>query len=196
MTDFTFDKPNHVYRLDGDFIPSLTNLLSPIYMPGLSHVPDQDVVEAARKRGTIAHDEIDRMNKGLCDKYESDYTLMWSEFCNAVGLRVTHSEYSTYHPSAKYGTTIDVLGTLGGTRAVLIDIKTGSKHKWHPLQTAGQAGALSLHGLCDRTVLRGNLRLIEKSGVWSYWWDEHGDPSDFNALHDFIGWERAKERYT
>jgi len=193
---FEFDRDRHEYRLDGVAIPSITNLLRPIYEAELSHIPDQDAVEAARERGTKAHAEVERFNRGECDEFESGYTLAWSRFCAATGFKATHVEYSTYHPTLKFGCTIDALGTLADGRLFLPDVKTGSKYKWTPLQTAGQAMALSAHGICERNVLRANIYLFEKGGEWTYRIDEHDDPGDFQALFAFINWQRAKDRYS
>lgn len=195
MTDFTYNPELHEYRLNGKVIPSLTNLLRPVYEPRLSHIPDQEKVEEARERGTKAHKDIERLILGDCDEFESGYTEAWAKFCRSTGFVASQCEQPTYHPSLLYGCTPDVLGTIHGRTPILIDIKTGGKHKWHALQTAGQAAALSLHGLCDRSILRGNLHLFWKDGVWDYSWDEHQDPSDFPALHNFIGWERSRSRY-
>lgn len=196
MSELEFEESTHTYRLDGKIIQSISQILRPLSERILSAIPDQDVVEAARARGVEAHASIDRLNKGLCDRYESNYTEAWAKFCDATGFTPTHSEYRTYHPSILFAATIDVLGTLPDGRQMLIDVKTGSKYKHLALQTAGQAMCLSAHGLCDRNVLRANVHLFEKDGEWTYKIDEHNDPGDFTALFNFIGWQRAKERYT
>lgn len=196
METFRFDEDTHTYWLNEKVIPSITQILSPLAMANLSHIPDQDIVEAARQRGVEAHASIDRFNKGECDAYESNYTMAWARFCESTGFKATHSEYRTYHPSILFACTIDVLGTLPNGKQMLIDVKTGTKYKYLSLQTAGQVMALSAHGLCDREIPRANVHIFEKDGEWTYKIDEHNDPGDFTALFNFIGWMRAKERYT
>lgn len=195
MTDFTYDDDLHEYRLNGVRIESITNLLRPLYEARLSHIPDQNVVERARERGSKAHKDIERMFLGECDQYESNYTMAWQKFCDSTGFVATHCEMPTYHPSYPFGCKIDMLGKLGDGTQVLIDVKTGQSQKWHTLQTAGQAMALSYHGFCDRSVLRGNVLLYEKDGEWTYKFDEHSDAIDFKFLHSFLGYEQLKGRY-
>jgi len=195
MPEFHFDRERHIYTLDGVIIPSITNILHVFSDRELSHVPDQDVVEEARKRGQQAHLDIERFNKGLCDQFESGHTMAWAKFCEDTGFKPTHVEHSTYHPGLRFGCTIDVLGTLPDGRQFLPDVKTGSKYKYLPLQTAGQAMALSSHGICPRDVLRANVYIKPKGEGYSYTIDLHENEGDFEALKNYIGWSRVRDLY-
>ena len=191
---FTFDATNHRYELNGEFIPSLTNVLSPLYEANLSQI-NPDVLEAARQRGVQCHLDIERYSKGECDEFESNYTMAWHKFIVATGFKAEIVEVPTYHPTLKYGCIPDVLGSLPDGRQMLVDLKTGGKYLWHPAQTAGQAMALSAHGLCDRNVLRANVKIHEKNGEWEYSIDEHLDAIDYNFVFYHINYHRLKDRY-
>jgi hypothetical protein len=191
---FTFDAENHRYELDGEILPSITNILRPLYEANLSQI-NPDVLEAARLRGVQVHLSIERYSKGECDEFESNYTMAWHKFVVATGFKAEIVEVPTYHPTLKYGCIPDVLGRLPDGRQMLVDLKTGGKYKWHTCQTAGQAMALSYHGMCDMSVLRANVHLFEKNGEWAYSIDEHPNARDFKFLFNFINYERMKEDY-
>lgn len=195
MADFQFNADDHTYTLDGKPIPSLTLLLRTLSDRILSHVPDPEVVERARIRGTLAHAQLERFNKGECDRFESGYTMAWAQFCDDVGFKPTHTEYRTYHTGLWMACTIDVLGNLPSGQQMLIDIKTGTKYPHAPLQTAGQAMALSSHGICPRGVLRANVYIKPKGEGYGYTIDLHENEGDFEALKNYIGWSRVRELY-
>ena len=56
--DFTFDEHFHVYRLNGNIIPSVTKIIRTVAGKDLSHVPP-DVLKKAADRGTAIHKEIE-----------------------------------------------------------------------------------------------------------------------------------------
>lgn len=191
MSELEFIPEGHIYKLRGQVIPSLSEVLRSYSEPRLSHIPDPDIVEAARERGVIAHAETQAYDEGRGDRFESSYVEAWADFRDVTGFTPTLIEVPTYHPSMKYGCTLDRLGTLKDGTQIIIDIKTGSKYKWHPLQTAGQAHALSAQGYCERNVMRANVYL--KDGKWNF--VPHDDPADIaNFFHIFMAW-KTKELY-
>lgn len=195
MPDFQFNADDHTYTLDGKPIPSLTLLLRTLSDRILSHIPDPEVVERARVRGTEAHKAIEAMNLGGGDRFESGYTMAWGQFLEDTGFKPTHTEYRTYHAGLWMACTIDVLGNLPSGKQMLIDIKTGTSYPHHPLQTAGQAMALSSHGICPRDVLRANVQLFPKGEGYDYKIGTHENEGDFEALTHYIGWHRVRENY-
>lgn len=52
MTNFTFSEADHIYRLDGKILPSVTGILSPLH--DFSKIP-RDILEAARIWGNNVH---------------------------------------------------------------------------------------------------------------------------------------------
>ena len=55
---FTFDERFHVYRLNGEIIPSVTKIIRTIAGKDLSHIPP-DILQTAAARGTAIHKEIE-----------------------------------------------------------------------------------------------------------------------------------------
>lgn len=56
--NFTFDERFHVYRLNGNIIPSVTKIIRTVAGKDLSHIPP-DVLKKAAERGTTIHKEIE-----------------------------------------------------------------------------------------------------------------------------------------
>jgi hypothetical protein len=194
MSEFHFARDTHVYTLDGEVIPSLSEVLRPITEPLYSNIPDQQKVEEARENGVQCHLDTERFDRGDCDEYESKATEAWAAFREATGFAPTHIEYSTYHPVMRYGTTIDRLGSLADGSVVLIDIKTGSSAKWHRLQTAGQLLALHHQGICDRMETARYNVVLNKDGTFKV--VEH--PNNAVDIKHFLvvhGWPEVKEEY-
>ena len=55
---FIFDEQFHVYRLNGEIIPSVTKIIRTIAGKDLSHIPPE-ILKNAAERGTAIHKEIE-----------------------------------------------------------------------------------------------------------------------------------------
>ena len=55
---FIFDEQFHVYRLNGEIIPSVTKIIHTIAGKDLSHIPPE-ILKNAAERGTVIHKEIE-----------------------------------------------------------------------------------------------------------------------------------------
>lgn len=55
---FIFDERFHVYRLNGEIIPSVTKIIRTVAGKDLSHIPP-DILQKAAERGTAIHKEIE-----------------------------------------------------------------------------------------------------------------------------------------
>ena len=55
---FIFDEQFHVYRLNGEIIPSVTKIIRTVAGKDLSHIPPE-ILKKAAKRGTAIHKEIE-----------------------------------------------------------------------------------------------------------------------------------------
>lgn len=56
--DFIFDERFHVYRLNGEIIPSVTKIIHTVAGKDLSHIPPE-ILKKAAERGTAIHKEIE-----------------------------------------------------------------------------------------------------------------------------------------
>lgn len=126
MNDFNFDEESHVYTLNGNRLPSVTEIIS---KAGLSDC--RYFTELGRLRGTAVHTAIlfdifdDLYFDGLHDIVKP-YVKGWLRFKKDTGfipdLRL--SEKPQYHPLYLYAGKPDTAGLMNG-RYILPDIKTG-----------------------------------------------------------------------
>ena len=136
-----FDPAIHEYR-DGDaIIPSVTQVLK---RAGL--INDHWYSEEARERGSAVHT--------LCERYahgarldDAGRTLASLEYINAFAAwmkrtRAYAIETEQFVDHAlngrRYAGRFDLMAEIDGFR-VLIDLKTGAKDLWHPVQMAAYA---------------------------------------------------------
>ena len=141
---FSFDEERHMYLLDDEVIPSLSTILYPAAWESLSHVPDPEVLEKARVRGVDAHLDTELFDREQVDKDYSPYAQAWAQFREDSGFEPLEIEQATYHTTMRYGCKPDRFGIQNG-KFTVIDLKTSGKEWWHPIQTVGQAAALSCH---------------------------------------------------
>jgi hypothetical protein len=139
----SFDPATHEYRVNGDLVPSVTQLLDDAGMtPDYSLVP-QPVLQHARERGI--HVDL------CCDLLDADdldwrsvhpealpYVEAWLAFREHEGFTPVASQVPVFHPTYGYAGTVDAVGTLPGARPVIVERKTTAKMAaTYALQTAG-----------------------------------------------------------
>lgn len=166
-----FDEASHTYRVGGVVVPSVTQLLKPLY--DFSSIPP-NVLAAKANLGTRVHKACDLDEDGLLDEATVDdvvgsYLSAWRLFKAESGAVVLSSEQRVFHKSLRYCGTLDRIIDVGGN-AMLIDIKTSAEI--HPAvgpQTAGYAMALG------QNLARGVVQLRPDG---SYRFRELADPAD------------------
>jgi len=148
----TFDEDVHRYYHEGQWVRSVTQILSLITAPLYARAP-QFVLAEALERGSNVHGWTE-----LIDLFEADvtsdaiiandgtallpehaewpYVQAWLAFKRESGFQPEIVEQRIWHPTVRYAGTVDRIGLLGGTRATL-EIKTVAQlHPWVGLQTA------------------------------------------------------------
>ena len=140
-----FDAAEHEYRVDGQRVPSVTQLLDDAGLtPDYSLVP-VPVLEHARARGI----HID----ACCDLLDADdldwrsvhpealpYVEAWMAFRDYEGFTPLGSQVPLYHPIYGYAGTADSVGLLPGGHPVVVERKATAKMAaTYALQTAGYA---------------------------------------------------------
>lgn len=189
----TFEPEGHVYRFNGEVVPSVTQLLEPLH--SFAGVPD-DVLQAAQQRGTDAHllcqyhDEGDLNPSSVAECY-AGYLDAWTSFCREYGARWELIEQRLYSRRFRYAGTVDRVGTLERfprTRWVL-DIKTSAqKHRVWGLQTAAYRNQLIEHDAQHALDRRATVQ-INANGTYAFHtWDDPADWHAFQALTTLYHW--------
>lgn len=144
----TFDPVTHLYRLDGDVIPSVTQILKGVGLSDYSHIP-ADTLQRAAERGTVVHQIIEFYEKGVLDESSIDPALRgyFESYLRAkdAGLlfddnRPEEIEKQVFSEKYKYA------GTLDQSYCDWInDIKTGQPQPEHGLQ-------LTAYWMCEHDI--------------------------------------------
>lgn len=136
MPNFTFDPKEHIYRLDGVVLPSVTQILEDV-----GFINSDFYTEEARVRGQRVHllcqffDEGD-YSVGEARQFNLDgYVESWRKLKERMAFKILEIEKPGYHPILKYAGTPDRVAILGN-RGCVLDFKTGDEEFWHPYQSA------------------------------------------------------------
>lgn len=120
-----FEPGGHVYTLDGNVVPSVTQVIAPIV--DYSMVPDWQLQWAA-ERGTAAHRACELWDRGelefsTLDERLQPYLDGWIRFRLDAAPEFTAIEQRLAHRGLRYAGTCDRVALINGVRA-LVEIKT------------------------------------------------------------------------
>jgi len=190
MTDtLTFEKESHAYKLGDRAIPSVTQALD-----GAGLVDKQWYTEEARERGTnvaLATQYYDDGELDLAQLPEGlePYIKGWAAFIADSGFTILANEERVHDPLFGFAGTVDRRGILNNFESI-IDIKTGGKSIWHPIQLAGYA-------MCYQRPLRRVNVYLNPDGKYSV--KTHTDPADrgvWLAALTLANFKRGKHGWT
>ena len=128
MEKFEFDEENHIYKLNGSIIPSVSEIIEPIHKRIYEDI-SFNTLKSAADRGIRVHRAIEFINKYDFYSIDNDckgYIEAYKKFRNEhPDWRLLNSEFRTYHKNLLYGMTIDEIYQT--PKGLLInDIKTTS----------------------------------------------------------------------
>lgn len=119
-----YDK-SHVYELDGERIPCVSDLCRFIHKEIYKDAPVWQM-EAAADRGTKVHaatEALDRAGRAEIDEAYLPYLQAYALFRQEHEVEWELIEHADYHPELMYAGTIDRYGMVDGYRT-LVDLKT------------------------------------------------------------------------
>lgn len=142
-----FDEAAHAYTLDGERLPSVTQVLHSSGLIDFTNVPER-VLATSLERGQAVHRAIHYYNERDLDVPEfrlnfpvyAGYLNAWINFCEQRSFQAVINEHRLC--SRRYGVagTLDCLGRLDG-QPCLVDFKTGKPDDVAAdLQTAAYEG--------------------------------------------------------
>lgn len=193
----TFEPETHTYRVDGEAWPSVTQILDRLH--SFAGVPE-DVLEAARERGTYVHQltelhDLDDLDEPLVPPEYQGYLAAWKKFLHEAQPNWSGIEEMAYSPAYRFAGTMDRHGELEALRfrgRWVIDIKSSlSAHPvWGP-QVAAYRQMKAEQDPSFALYRRGTVQLRPDG---SYLFTEWKDPADwqiFLALRILI--ERTRQ---
>ena len=171
---FSYDDEHHVYRYDGDPMPSVSRILA---FSGLTH---GFYPKGAAERGTAIHNELEKWDRWNTapegdepDGGEYPERLEgWKAFCADYGICLSHIEEALYDPRFRYCGRVERVATRhrDGVNEctpvdTIIDIKSGGKEKFHVYQLAGYIlgsdSPLGYEGMCVYLTKTGSYRISQ-----------------------------------
>lgn len=162
MATVKFDSALHEYRIDGKVVPSVTQVIKPLY--DFSRAP-KDIMERAQAFGTAVH--------LACDLYDADdlfidtldpaikpYLDGWIKFRTELDINDAKSEILVYSEKYRYAGRVDNIFRRGNMW-VLVDKKTcTSEYKQTRAQLAGYKIAAAEMGLLPKKCDVHSVRLL------------------------------------
>lgn len=166
MSILQFFGKDHIYLLDGEQIPCVSDLCRFLHREIYKETPVWQM-EAAAERGTKVHaatEALDLTGRAEIDEELLPYLQAYVQFRKEHEVSWELIEHSTYHPAHRFAGTVDRYGILDGFRT-LVDIKTTYK-VYKPLCSA----SLNLYRLMLEAHEKGVERLailhLRKDGTY------------------------------
>lgn len=194
---FTFDAALHRYTLDGVALPSVTQVLKPLY--DFAGIPF-DVLERKRQLGTDVHRACELLDQHDLDEDSEEgragleriagYVAAYKRFLAQTNAKVVENETRLFHPLHLYAGTID-RRYLIDQRLWDVDLKTTSDIS--PVvgpQTAAYSAMLQANGH-PAPHKRGALKLLPTGDFRLVPFD---DPQDLPVFLSMLTVHRFKER--
>ena len=200
---FTFDPENHIYRVDGSIVTSVTQAMDDI-------VDKRWFTDEGRERGQAVHAAIEFKNDGDLDEDSihptiAPYVQASDKFDRESGFVSILCERKGYHPRHRYCGKPDKIGMLNGRPAV-IDYKTGKPQDWAAVQTAAYKELIPyLEGYDDKSEFAELMRkhsvrrfgLELRANATYRLTDEYKNRNDFRvflACLTVSNWNRGQRR--
>ena len=174
-----FEPKNHVYKLDGKELPSVSEITRFISRE-LYKEADQTAIDIAADRGTRVHracEEIDRTGFTECDTDIMQYVSAYVKFLKEHDVKWEMIEQPVYSRQHWVAGTVDRLGLVDG-KMTLLDIKTTKRISGqHKIQYSAQ---LTLYSeMVDKAEAKlyllqlkddGSYKLIDIEPNWHVVW--------------------------
>lgn len=194
MDDLIFYEKAHIYMLDGERIPCVSDLCRFLHKEIYKNAPIWQI-EAAAERGTAVHkstEELDRVGSATISDDYAPYLEAYAAFRREHSVEWELIEYPDYHPAHGYAGTIDRYGTVDGI-STLLDIKT-THTVYRPLCSA----SLNLYRLIlearQKSVERLLILRLKKDGTYKLIKFDFDDavPMALLTLHNVLNKKRRK----
>ncbi|MBQ9703872.1 MAG: hypothetical protein IJV68_04940 [Clostridia bacterium] len=125
LSELSFTDEDHIYRLNGVIIPSVSAVMEPLSMAKYKGISESTLDRAANK-GTSVHNAIENYIKFGIDDVPPEHRGYFDGFLDWLDEKkpvFVSSEFQCYHKLMMYGGTLDILSYIGD-KLTLTDVKT------------------------------------------------------------------------
>jgi hypothetical protein len=199
MAVLQFDPGLHAYTFEGVRVPSVTQVLKPLY--SFEGIP-VSVLNAKAALGTAVHRACELLDMDDLDE-ESDagraglvpiagYLAGYKRFKADKKVKILANEQRLFHPVHRYAGTIDRSYAMEGH---VWDVDLKSTVSMSPLVGVQTAAYTEMFRANGRTTpaRRGALQLFPDG---TYKLHEFADPGDFSVFLSLLTIQRFKERHS
>jgi len=179
MPVLTFEEENHIYKLDGVNIPSVTQITKEAGLMDLSFVK-KELLEYKADLGKKIHSTTELYDNNNLD-LESLHPVLkgylngWIKFRTESKFIPILIEYRRFHPLYRYAGRIDRIGTIENVLAEL-DLKSGVHHHSYAIQSAGYTELYNYGKPKNEQVKKRFTLYLKEDGTYSL--QEHKNPND------------------
>lgn len=183
MDEFTFDEKTHTYRLRGQPLLGVTDVLV-----DQGFIVPKFFKEEHRIRGSRVHLLCQFYDEGDYDPKEAErfglagYVESWIKLRKKCGFEVLMNERRGYHRRQLYAGTLDRVVRFPEGWPALLDLKSGIEEHGHPFQTGGYDEILKSEG--DIAARRRGCVYLKADGSYPFveWHEDPFDGPNFLAL--------------
>jgi len=142
-----FNEETHTYSVNGEELPSVTQILKAARLIDYSMIP-QEYLQAAARRGRAVHQVLELLDNDLLDPASeidgeiAGYVGAAIQFYRDAQFEPHLVEFRNYHRTYRYAGTLDRTGLLAGKQRAIVDFKTGLVMPGHALQLAAYLAML------------------------------------------------------
>lgn len=194
MDDLIFIEKSHVYMLEGERLPCVSDLCRFLHKEIYRDAPSWQM-EAAADRGTAVHkatEDLDKTGRAEISDDYAPYLEAYAAFLREHEVKWELIEHPDYHPVHGYAGTIDRYGMVDNIQT-LLDIKT-TYTVYKPLCSA----SLNLYRLMlearQKSVERLLILHLKKDGTYKLIKFDFDDavPMALLTLHNVLKKKRRK----
>ncbi len=198
MIPFTFDEENHLYKVEGQYVLSTSDIIGLCGLCDYDRVPS-GVLDHASWRGTQLHRAVELFEGGSLDMSSlpdevAPYFAGYCAFAGDTNFEMESAEarlvYQHEGTDQLVGCTIDLRGRVGG-RLYVLDIKTSAKQygkakaqtslRWRlQLQSYIEATAAEMEEMELMPIENKAIVQVAKDGSYAF----HDFPIDDSHLWD------------
>ena len=195
MPTLKFDEATHTYTLDGKVLPSVTQILKPLYdFSGIT----PEVLERKRQIGTAVHkaielDLLDDLDSASLAPEVAPYFAAWARFRSEFQPESQGGGAEVKVHTEAYAGTVDLItGRVGHSDTWVIDYKTSAQvGPVVALQTAAYAHAAHEMGLVPHGPKRAALHLLPTGSYKLIEYKDRNDLRVFQSLLTVHQWRQA-----
>lgn len=141
-------------------------------LPSVTQIMKEEGVTSNFYRGTAKRDRgvLIHLATEVYDAFEImpedpeliPFVKAWQVFKNTVKFEIVESEMMVYSESLRYAGTLDRIIRAISRMLCILDIKSGAKAKWHPLQLA--AYAIAYEEMTGEKIDEGIVAYLKENG--------------------------------